>query len=107
MYKASATATSWGWALAPEALWGSLVLLAAAFPVCLVGMSERGRIVPALAFAWGAFWLMAARIFGDINDPTIMVLSGLCAVVALLTALARRQEISHTERVALQGYTER
>lgn len=106
-WTASAVVTSWGWALAPEALWASLTLLAVALPVCLAGMSERGRIVPALAFAWGAVWLMAARIFGDLNDPTAMVLSGLCAVVALLTALARRQEISHTERVALQGYTER
>lgn len=106
-WTASAAVTSWGWALAPEGLWGALTLLLVALPVCLVGMSERGRVIPALAFAYGAVWLMAARIFGDLNDPTIMVLAGLCAVVTLLTALARRQEISHTERVALQGYTER
>ena len=76
-------------------------------PVCVAGMSERGRLFPALAFGWGAVWLMAARLLGGMPDPILMVVAGTGGIVALLTALARRQEIGHTERLALQGLATR
>jgi hypothetical protein len=99
----SATAAATGWIVEPVTLWSSLTLLACMIPVCVVGMSERGRLVPAIAFGWGAVWLMVARLVGGWHDPILMVVAGVGGIVALLTALARRQEISHNERLALQG----
>lgn len=98
----SAAMAAWGWDLRPTSLWGVVILLLVLAPVALMGSTERGRVAPALAFAWGAVWLMAARIFGDLHDPWILIVAGGGAVLALLTALARRQEIGDTERRALQ-----
>lgn len=103
----SAACGAWGWFPAPVTLWSSLALLACMVPVCVAGMSERGRLFPALAFGWGAVWLMAARLLGGMPDPILMVVAGTGGIVALLTALARRQEIGHTERLALQGLATR
>ncbi|WP_394162133.1 hypothetical protein [Galactobacter valiniphilus] len=99
----SATAAATGWIVEPVTLWSSLTLLACMIPVCVAGMSERGRLVPALAFGWGAVWLMVARLLGGWHDPILMVIAGIGGIIALLTALARRQEIGHNERLALQG----
>jgi|GEM_PF-1678224 len=99
----TAAAADGGWLVAPVTLWSSLLLMACMVPVCVAGMTERGRIVPAVAFGWGAVWLMAARLLGEHQSAVLMVLAGVGGVVALLTALARRQEVGHTERLALAG----
>jgi len=99
----SAAMASWGWVLNPVSLFSVVILLLCLAPVALMGPTERGRVAPALAFAWGALWLMAARIFGDLHDPWVLIVAGGGAALAVLTALARRQEIADTERRALQA----
>lgn len=89
--------------LLPESLWGVVALLGATWAAVSFCMSERGRIVVAIGFAWGLFWLMMARLIGQNESAAVAIMAGLCAFITLLATENRRYQIGHAERRAARG----
>ncbi|WP_417234904.1 hypothetical protein [Arthrobacter sp.] len=89
--------------LLPASWWGVLVIVGATWAAVTMSMSERGRIVLALGFAWGLFWIMLDRLIGPLFSTPVAIICGLCAFIVLLATENRRYQIGHAERRAARG----
>ncbi|WP_417219559.1 hypothetical protein [Arthrobacter sp.] len=89
--------------LLPASWWGLLVIVGATWAAVTMSMSERGRIVLALGFAWGLFWIMLDRLIGPLFSTPVAIICGLCAFIVLLATENRRYQIGHAERRAARG----
>lgn len=87
----------------PAGTWGVVALVGATWAAVSFSMSERGRIVVAMGFAWGLFWLMMARLIGPNHSAAVAIMAGLCAFITLLATENRRYQIGHAERRAARG----
>ena len=88
-----------------------------AFPVVLASLAvlglgylaigftrtERGRIVLALGFTWGMFWLMMPRLVGPERSVLVAVLAAMTGFVVLVATENRRYQINHAEHRAALG----
>lgn len=99
-WSASAWVSSWGVDFGPAVLWGVLAVAAALVPVFLMGASERGRMLPAAGFGWGALWLLVASIWTGSQNVWLMLVALVGTLVCFLAAMARRTEIGRAERKA-------
>lgn len=89
--------------LLPASWWGVLVMVGATWAAVSMSMSERGRIVLALGYAWGLFWIMLDRLIGPLFSTPVAIICGLCAFIVLLATENRRYQIGHAERRAERG----
>lgn len=89
--------------LLPASWWGVVVVIGATWAAATMSMSERGRIVLALGYAWGLFWIMLDRLIGPLFSTPVAIICGLCAFIVLLATENRRYQIGHAERRAARG----
>ncbi|MEE1622680.1 hypothetical protein ACQ3I4_13735 [Zafaria sp. Z1313] len=89
--------------LLPAEWWAVLTLVGATWAAVSFAMSERGRIVLALGFAWGLAWMMLPRLIGANTSALVALVAGVCAFVVLLATENRRYQIGHAERRAARG----
>lgn len=89
--------------LLPGEWWAALVVVGLTWLATSLTMTERGRIVMALGYGWGLFWIMTSRLFGTNNSALVAILAGVCAFIVILATENRRYQISHAERRALRG----
>ncbi|MBN9195770.1 MAG: tryptophan-rich sensory protein, partial [Microbacterium sp.] len=78
-----------GLGLSPDA-WGVAVLVVAGLISVALAVWNRGRLTPALATAWGVFWIGVARSTGDPASGTVAVTAYVVAAVILVAAVAVR-----------------
>ncbi|MGO2003874.1 hypothetical protein [Arthrobacter rhombi] len=89
--------------LLPASLWAVLAIVGCTWAAASFSMSERGRIVVALGFAWGLFWVMLDRLITLQSSAPVAIVCGLCAFIVLLATENRRYQIGHAERRAARG----
>lgn len=89
--------------LLPASWWGVLAIVGCTWAATTLSMSERGRIVLALGYAWGLFWIMLDRLIGPLFSTPVALICGLCAFIVLLATENRRYQIGHAERRAARG----
>ncbi|WP_372699855.1 hypothetical protein [Arthrobacter sp. JSM 101049] len=89
--------------LLPASWWGVLAVVGCTWAATTLSMSERGRIVLALGYAWGLFWIMLDRLIGPLFSTPVALICGLCAFIVLLATENRRYQIGHAERRAARG----
>lgn len=89
--------------LLPASLWAVLTIVGCTWAAASFSMSERGRIVVALGFAWGLFWVMLDRLLTLQSSAPVAIVCGLCAFIVLLATENRRYQIGHAERRAARG----
>jgi len=89
--------------LLPASWWGVLAIVGCTWAATTLSMSERGRIVLALGYAWGLFWIMLDRLIGPLYSTPVALICGLCAFIVLLATENRRYQIGHAERRAARG----
>ncbi|GAA5226134.1 hypothetical protein [Paeniglutamicibacter antarcticus] len=93
---------SWGAERAD--IWVAAVLVpVVGYASVALAMTERGRIILAIGFAWGMFWLLVPRAVGTNNSIWIAILAGMAAFVVLLATENRRYQIHHAEHRAARG----
>ncbi len=78
-----------GLGLSPDA-WGVAVLVVAGLISVALAVWNRGRLTPALATAWGVFWIGVARSTGDPASGTVAVTAYVVAAVILVAAVVVR-----------------
>jgi len=78
--------------------WGVAVLGVVGAITIALAIWDRGRLAPAIATAWGVFWIGIARTGGDPASPmtavTAFVVAGaivLCTVVVRVVVIVRRR----------------
>lgn len=89
--------------LLPGEWWAAIVVVGLTWLATSMTMTERGRIIMALGYGWGLFWIMTSRLFGTNNSALVAILAGVCAFIVVLATENRRYQISHAERRALRG----
>lgn len=89
--------------LLPASLWAVLVIIGCTWVAASFSMSERGRIVLALGYAWGLFWVMLDRLISPLSSAPVAIVCGLCAFIVVLATENRRYQIGHAERRAARG----
>lgn len=92
------------WGAGGAGLWFATVLVPAlGYGATTLGMTERGRIILAIGFGWGMFWLLVPRVLGTNNSIWVAVLAGMAGFVVLLATENRRYQIHHAEHRAARG----
>ncbi|NKG22668.1 MFS transporter [Paeniglutamicibacter terrestris] len=93
---------SWGadWAVTWVA---PILVIATGYAAVALAMTERGRIILAIGFSWGMFWLLVPRAVGSHSSIWIAILAGMACFVALLATENRRYQIHHAEHRAARG----
>ncbi|GAB2894602.1 hypothetical protein [Neomicrococcus lactis] len=89
--------------LLPGEWWAALVVVGMTWLAATLTMTERGRIVMALGYGFGLFWIMTSRLFGSNSSALVAILAGMCGFIVVLATENRRYQISHAERRALRG----
>ncbi|MDO5745688.1 MAG: hypothetical protein Q4P23_14630, partial [Micrococcaceae bacterium] len=98
----AAMVQSWGAERAD--IWVAAILVpVVGYASVALSMTERGRIILAIGFAWGMFWLLVPRAVGTNNSIWIAILAGMAAFVVLLATENRRYQIHHAEHRAARG----
>lgn len=82
---------------------GSLAVPGLGFLAMTLSMTERGRIILAIGFGWGMFWLLVPRVLGSHHSIWIAILAGMAGFVVLLATENRRYQIQHAEHRAARG----
>jgi hypothetical protein len=78
-----------GAGLSPDA-WGVVVTIAAGVVAAALALWDRGRIAPALATAWGVFWIGIARATGAPHSTPVAVAAFVVAAAILVVAVVAR-----------------
>ncbi|WP_411734669.1 hypothetical protein [Paeniglutamicibacter sp.] len=92
------------WGAGGAGLWFATVLVPAlGYGAATLSMTERGRIILAIGFGWGMFWLLVPRVLGTNNSIWIAILAGMAGFVVLLATENRRYQIHHAEHRAALG----
>ncbi|RAX48821.1 hypothetical protein DQ353_12875 [Arthrobacter sp. AQ5-05] len=81
----------------------TLLVPAAGYAAMVLSMTERGRIILAIGFGWGLFWVLVPRVLGTSNSIWVAILSGMAGFVVLLATENRRYQIHHAEHRAARG----
>ncbi|WP_295012987.1 tryptophan-rich sensory protein [uncultured Microbacterium sp.] len=71
-------------------VWGVLVLCVAGVIAVALAVWDRGRLAPAIATAWGCFWIGIARATGTLASTPVAVTAFVVAGAILVAALAVR-----------------
>ncbi len=94
---------SWG-AGGGVGIWvATLLVPAAGYAAMSLSMTERGRIILAIGFGWGMFWILVPRVLGTSNSIWVAILAGMAGFVVLLATENRRYQIHHAEHRAARG----
>ena len=94
---------SWG-AGGGVGIWiATLLVPAAGYAAMALSMTERGRIILAIGFGWGMFWILVPRVLGTSNSIWVAILAGMAGFVVLLATENRRYQIHHAEHRAARG----
>ncbi|GAA1866635.1 hypothetical protein GCM10009715_12310 [Paeniglutamicibacter psychrophenolicus] len=94
---------SWG-AGGGVGIWiATLLVPAAGYAAMALSMTERGRIILAIGFGWGMFWVLVPRVLGTSNSIWVAILAGMAGFVVLLATENRRYQIHHAEHRAARG----
>ncbi|MBV1780959.1 hypothetical protein KRR55_17730 [Paeniglutamicibacter sp. ABSL32-1] len=92
------------WGAGGAGIWiATLLVPALGYAAASLSMTERGRIIMAIGFGWGMFWLLVPRVLGTNNSIWIAILAGMAAFVVLLATENRRYQIHHAEHRAARG----
>lgn len=78
-----------GFGISPD-LWGVVILIVAGAISVALSFWGRGRLTPALATAWGVFWIGVARTTDEPASTTVGTTAFIVAGVILLAALVFR-----------------
>lgn len=89
--------------LLPGDWWATFLIIGLTWLAATLTMTERGRIVMALGFGWGLFWIMIPRLFGSNDSALVAITAGVCGFIVVLATENRRYQIAHAERRALRG----
>lgn len=92
------------WGAGGAGIWiATLLVPALGYGATSLSMTERGRIIMAIGFGWGMFWLLVPRVLGTNNSIWIAILAGMAGFVVLLATENRRYQIHHAEHRAARG----
>jgi hypothetical protein len=92
------------WGAGGAGLWFATILVPAlGYGAATLSMTERGRIILALGFGWGMFWLLVPRVLGTNDSIWVAILAGMAGFVVLLATENRRYQIHHAEHRAARG----
>ena len=92
------------WGAGGAGIWiATLLVPALGYGAASLSMTERGRIIMAIGFGWGMFWLLVPRVLGTNNSIWIAILAGMAGFVVLLATENRRYQIHHAEHRAARG----
>ncbi|MFL4474243.1 hypothetical protein ACIPVK_09615 [Paeniglutamicibacter sp. MACA_103] len=94
------------WGAGGAGIWiATLLVPALGYVATSLSMTERGRIIMAIGFGWGMFWLLVPRVLGANNSIWVAILAGMAGFVVLLATENRRYQIHHAEHRAARGKT--
>ncbi|MEF2977145.1 tryptophan-rich sensory protein [Subtercola sp. YIM 133946] len=83
-----------GWL--PEA-WGVAIVVVAGLVGVLLAFSDRGRLAPAAALAWGLAWVGVSRLTGSLDSAAVGFTALAAAVVVLLITVIVRVSTARRE----------
>ena len=92
------------WGAGGAGTWFATILIPAlGYGAASLSMTERGRIILAIGFGWGMFWLLVPRVLGTNDSIWVAILAGMAGFVVLLATENRRYQIHHAEHRAARG----